>query len=68
MSASERNSQPGLRMNDYNNAFLGVILAGVLMLVTGLALLTRPDLIQDDRLAATERAFGSLAGDPSRAE
>ena len=49
-------------MKDYNNAFLGVILAGVLMLVTGLALLIRPGLVlgDRDRLTTAESAVRSL--------
>ena len=52
-------------MKDYNNAFLGVILAGVLMLVTGLALLIPPGLVlgDRDRLTTSEIAVRSRLQD-----
>jgi hypothetical protein len=60
-------------MKDYNNAFLGVILAGVLMLVIGLSLLIRPGPVLGggDRAATAERTVGFLVrnradGQPSR--
>ena len=50
-------------MKDYNNAFLGIILAGVLMLVIGLSLLIRPSPVVGVNAGATtsERATKSAA-------
>lgn len=49
-------------MKDYNNAFLGVILAGILMLVLGLSLLIRPGPVLGsvDSAASAERIVGFL--------
>ena len=49
-------------MKDYNNAFLGVILAGVLMLVIGLSLLIRPGPVLGsvDSAASAERIVSFL--------
>lgn len=49
-------------MKDYNNAFLGIILAGVLMLVIGLSLLIRPRPVLGgvDSAATAERIVGFL--------
>ena len=54
-------------MKDYDNAFLGIILAGVLMLVVGLSLLIRPGPAADgtDR-ATTKRSVGSLVQNDPR--
>ena len=47
-------------MKDYNNAFLGVILAGILMLVIGLSLLTFIRLEEFDYPAAAALAVTML--------
>ena len=49
-------------MKDYNNAFLGIILAGVLMLVIGLSLLIRPHPVLGgvDSAATAESIVGLL--------